>query len=107
MATVNFRPGRSTIDASAQVNMHSITPDLEHPAGGLFPIRLSAWNSDEYRLANGWPVDVPACDIKARVLISAEGEVLTDRPDPGAITTSANARWIADDDSYNFTELTW
>src|SRR3954447_25295725 len=105
MAVVNLRPGRSVVDASARLNMHAITPDLDHPPGGLFPIRLSAWNSDEYRLANGWPVDVPVCDMRARVLISATGEVLADRPDPGDISTSANARWIADEDFYNLTDL--
>ena len=62
---------------------------------------------DEYRLMAGWPVEVPPYDIHCISMVSASGEVLSDREEPSAITTGALYRWIADPDLYDTTALRW
>lgn len=100
-----FRPGKTVIEALASTSARVQKPPQIEAPGGLFPIRLAAWQMDEYRLGNGWPRPVPDFDIRARSLTSAEGEVLADRESPRSIETKADGRWIADTDYYD--SVTW
>ena len=107
MAVKNLRTGKTQVTAKGRGSVHKKPrAQLEAP-GGLYPIRMSAWATDDFRISNGWPVSIPDYDIKARTLVSCEGEVLAYREQARAVTTGAMLRWIADDEYYNLTELIW
>jgi len=107
MTVKNLRPGKTQVTAKGRGSVHKKTKDQVDPPGGLYPIRMSAWATDDFRIANGWPVSIPDYDIKARTLVSAEGEVLAYREQARDVVTSADLRWIADDEYYNLTDLQW
>lgn len=107
MAIKRFRPGRTTIVSSARGRAKKIPPPLAEMPGGLYPLRMAVWETDEYRMANGWPVKIPQYDIRASGLISAEGETLADRESARAVTTGADARWIADSETFDLDSLRW
>lgn len=107
MAVVTFSPGKTSVIATVRTRQQTNPPPLENIPGGLFPLRMALWETDEYRLASGWPVSVPELDIRARSLVSCEGEVLGYRESPRGITTGAMVRWIADDDLYSDIDLRW
>jgi len=75
--------------------------------GGLYPLMSAAFEVDEYRIQNGWPVPVPDLDIRIDCLVSAEGDVLGNRDEPTALVTNADMRWIADTNFYDQTSCTW
>lgn len=102
-----FQAGATSIVASARGTMHTIPPQLENIPGGLYPLKMAVWNTDEYRIANGWPVPVPTYDIRAKAVVSAQGEVIESREDPRSVITGATVRWVSDSDTYDETELTW
>lgn len=68
--------------------------------------RLNVYDAPLYRIKNGWPVALPKYDVHARTLVSAEGQLLSQRPGAQEVATTANVRWIAD---VNFDSdlLTW
>lgn len=107
MAVKNFRTGGVSVTVRSRAQVHSQPKSLPEAPGGLYPLRMSVWNTDEYRIANGWPVVVPDYDVRARSLVSAEGEVLAGRESARSITTGAMVRWIADDDYFDLTSLQW
>jgi hypothetical protein len=107
MAVKYIRTGKSSFQSSASLTAHAKPAGRKKLPEGLSPIRLSAFQMDEYRLRSGWPTAVPDYDIRARTLASAEGEVITDRETPFSITTGALTRWVADEEYYDTTSLTW
>jgi len=55
----------------------------------------------------GWPVPVPAYDIRTETMMSADGTVLADRDPPTSLITGATFRWIADTSYWDLTSLRW
>lgn len=107
MATVSFRPGKVSVTIAASSAIHVVPQEFQDVAGGLYPVRLAAWELDPYRLANGWPTQVPTHDVHARSYVSAEGDVLADRLSARDVDTAAHVRWIADSDTWDITDLRW
>jgi hypothetical protein len=107
MAQINFTPGATTVNANALISTSVHPAELPSLPGGLYPLRMALWETDEYRIAKGWPVVVPPQEIRAKALVSATGEVLAARPEPRALSTGATVRWIADSDAYSVTDLQW
>lgn len=107
MAVLHVRPGLTKIITQAKAATGRIPARLEKPAGGLFPIRMASFLMDDYRIANGFPVGPPACDLRARTFVSAEGEILADRESARNVETDALVRWIADPDTYDLGDLRW
>ena len=107
MALKQFRAGRVSILSDSRTKVHKLPKQLESIPGGLYPLRMAHWAIDDYRIANGWPVSIPDHDITARTMVSAEGEVLSDRESARGIETGAMVRWIADDETYDLTSLQW
>lgn len=107
MAIKAFRTGKATILSTARAKPHAIPKQLADIPGGLYPLKMAYWETDEYRIANGWPVSVPDMDIRATTLVSAEGETLAYRDQPRGLVTGAMTRWIADDEMYDVTDLRW
>ena len=102
-----FTPGKSTLSAILHHNGKSIPKTLDEMPGGLYPIRMALWETDRYRIRDGWPVAPPKLDVFARSLVSSSGEVLVYREGPRGIETNADIRWIADEDFFNLDDLTW
>lgn len=107
MTVHKLDPGRSEILARADFTEFVIPPDVTNQPGGLYPLKLSVYKMDEYRIMAGWPVPVPDYDIRADSLISCTGEVIAFRENPRNIRTGAMVRWIADSDTYDTTALRW
>jgi hypothetical protein len=107
MAIISLKPGTTSVTLGSRARFAALPPQLQEIPGGLYPMKMSVYELDEYRVLNGWPMSVPDCDIRADVLVSAEGEVLENRLDPGQITTNAIVRWIAAADYYDTTDLRW
>lgn len=104
---VSLRPGRTSVTLNARCRFDTQPPLVFDAPGGLVPLRIAVYELDEYRIKNGWPVEVPDHDIRATTLCSAEGEMVTLRPVPDQIRTDALMRWIADDEQFNIDDLTW
>jgi len=107
MAIKYVSPEPVRIESSATANARPVPSPLHEAPGGLFPIRFAVHELDEYRMAAGWPVSVPECDIVARTLASADGEVIGYRQRPLDLITDAMVRWVADPDYYDETSLVW
>lgn len=107
MAIVSFTPGRTDISLLATVRVSFEPQPIYEPPGGLYPMRSAAYELNEYRIMAGWPVPVPPYDVHNVGVVSATGERITGREDPLSLTTNAVARWVADEDYYNTTTLTW
>lgn len=100
MPTKTLTPERVSwrIDASLDIENNS-AQDLD-PGRVVVPYNVAQYQLDDYRIRNGWPVEVPKYDVRQEVFASADGEILTSRPNPASITTAADVRWIP-------TDLTW
>lgn len=72
----------------------------------LVPYNMAHYRLGEFRMRNGWPVEVPPYDVRAHALTSVSGDRLTYRPAPAQVITQAAVRWIAGD-SYDTTALKW
>src|SRR5262245_1249181 len=108
MAKVRVAAGNTDVSVQVFAKPGQIPPGLQDPPGGLYPLKSSAWEIDEYRILEGWPVPVPDYDIRCNVLVSADdGASLDNRDPPVAITTGADFRWLADVDYWDATTLTW
>jgi len=107
MALKQFSAGKATIVASLRNRANLVPKALAEAPGGLYPLRMAHWVTDEYRIAAGWPRPEPDYDVRARTLISCTGEALAFRQGPRAITTGASVRWIADEDTFDTTALQW
>src|ERR1044072_2518341 len=118
MADVSMVPGRTEIQLTARGRASRIPPEIRDVPGGLYPLMSSGWEVDEYRLMAGWavagrgcgirvggladewrlragwPVPVPDCDIRIECLVSAEGDILSNRDSPTALITNATMRWV-------------
>jgi hypothetical protein len=101
MAQVPVVPGKTEIQLTARNRANTVLPQLLVVPGGLYPLKSAAFEVDEYRIMSGWPVPVPDCDIQIQCLVSGEGDKLTDRDSPLAITTDAGMRWVADSSYYD------
>lgn len=95
------------VTAEARTVVHSRSPQAVDAPGGLFPLHSKAFEVDEWRVMNGWPIEVPPYDIRCESLISVTGEVLADRMDPTALRTGALIRWVADNQLWDETALRW
>jgi len=102
-----IKPAGVEVTLESKVQVISSPEEAATAPGGLYPLITRAFEMDEYRLMAGWPVSVPPYDIRANTMISATGEVLGDRDDPTSVVTDALVRWVADDQFYNPTTLTW
>jgi hypothetical protein len=107
MAVQQMKPGTTAITARAITKAGVVPPQIRQLPGGLYPLHSAAFEMDEYRIMAGWPVPVPAYDIRADTLMSADGTVLDDRDPPTSLITGATFRWIADDNYYDITSLRW
>lgn len=107
MVQKSLKPTYTVINTKAQVRTRTAPKLLREMPGGLYPIRMALWQTDDYRMQNGWPVAVPPCDIRARSLVSGSGDVLADRDDIRGLRTGAVARWVADDELFDATSLSW
>ena len=107
MAVVSLKPGTATVQLDARAKSSVLPAQALGVPGGLFPLRASAWEVDEYRIMAGWPVPVPPCDVRIPTLVSATGEVLASREDPGSVFTEAALRWVADPAYYDTDALRW
>ena len=107
MAIKKMVPGTVAIDLTMTMKQNEVPQQQVDIPGGLYPMVARAFEVEEYRLFNGWPVPVPRFDINARAMVSASGEVFTDRDDPTAITTGALLRWVGDAGTYDPTTLRW
>jgi hypothetical protein len=107
MAVKIIKPGVANIRLDFTLKANE-TPEqaLEVP-GGLYPMIARAYEIDEYRLLNGWPVPIPPMDIRCDTMVSADGEVITSRDDPTTLKTNALVRWVAHDDFYDTNALRW
>lgn len=100
-------PGKTEIQLTARASANRIPPELLEVPGGLYPLHSAAFEVDEYRILSGWPVPVPSGDIRIECLVSASGDVLSDRGVPTSITTGADLRWVADTAFYDQTAGQW
>jgi hypothetical protein len=107
MALKEFTPEPVEIIVSGQVRLSVEPPQVNEAPGGLYPLQTKSFEMDEFRIRQGWPVEVPAYDIRCNTLISASGEVIALRDDSTAIETGALIRWIADPDYYDEDALIW
>ena len=107
MTQVSVTPGKTEIQLIAKTRANRIPPALLKAPGGLYPLKSAAWEVDEYRLMSGWPVPVPDCDIQINVLVSSEGDVLSNRDAPTGLITDADMRWVADSDLYDQVACQW
>lgn len=107
MALIRFNPGPTSIELDAKTSVSVNPRTLTNMPGGLYPLRMALWQTDEYRIAKGWPVPVPDQEIRARTMVSAQGEILAARPEARGLRTGADARWIADADTYSDIDLQW
>lgn len=107
MAVVSLNPGTAAVEMSVRAKANVVPQQAAAMPGGLFPMIASAWEIDEYRIKYGWPVPLPSGDIHAPTLVSATGEVIASRPQPGELITNAFLRFIADPDLYDETALRW
>lgn len=100
MPTKTLTPERVSweIDTSLDIENNS-AQDLD-PGRVVVPYNVAQYQLDDYRLRNGWPVQVPKYDVRQEVFASASGEILSSRPNPASVVTAADVRWIP-------TELTW
>lgn len=91
--------------ATATVSTPSFTdPEvLQH----IKPHRASVVRLDEYRTRMGWPVEIPRVDSRSLTLATAEGYVISQRPEPDEVGTGAAARWIAGADTYDQVRGSW
>jgi hypothetical protein len=102
-----MKPGSTAITAKAMTKAGVVPPEIRELPGGLYPLHSAAFEMDEYRIMAGWPVPVPAYDIRAETLMSADGTALADRDPPTSLVTGATFRWIADTNYYDLTSLRW
>ena len=107
MSVIQLIPGSSALYAKASVRPSVNYGQFTNPMGGLYPLRLAAFDTPEYRMMAGWPTNVPDYDIYCETLASCEGEVIGNRESPRAVITNALVRWIADSDTYDQTSLQW
>jgi hypothetical protein len=107
VAVIKVVPGRTEVQLVAHNRASWVPPILKDVPGGLYPMMSAAFEVDEYRILDGWPVPVPEFDVQINVMVSAEGDALGNRDEPTALTTNADMRWIADSNYYDQTSLTW
>lgn len=107
MATLDALLDRVTWDITAYMSMDSIADPEAVYQDQLVPFRLAVYDVDEFRMDGGWPEAVPSLDVHTHALVSAAGEIVEFRPDPTAVTTQADVRWIASSDFYNTITGRW
>jgi hypothetical protein len=107
MVVKQMKPGSTAITARAITKAGVVPAQIRVLPGGLYPLHSAAFEMDEYRIMAGWPVPVPAYDIRTDTMMTADGTVLADRDRPTSLTTGATFRWVADDSYYDPTALAW
>jgi hypothetical protein len=108
MAVIAVKAGYTNVTAGVTARPGVVPPALKEAPGGLYPLKSSAWEIDEYRILSGWPVPVPDYDIHCEVMVSADdGSTLDNRDAAAGIVTGADLRWLADDSYWDQTSLTW
>lgn len=73
----------------------------------VVPYNSAHYRLPEWRMRNGWPVEVPKFDVRAVAITSCAGEQTSYRPHPAQITTDASMRWIASSTTFDETTLRW
>jgi len=107
VAQIPIIPGKAEAILTARGRAVRIPPQLLDAPGGLYPLMSAAFEVDEYRIKSGWPVPVPDIDIRIDCLVSAEGDKITNRPEPTALVTNADMRWVADANYYDEVACRW
>lgn len=104
---VVLKTGKTEIQMTTEMKVTNRPSATEAPPGGLYPMQTKAWEMDEYRMLQGWPVAVPGHDIRCNTMLSAVGEVFGVRDDNTAIETGALIRWVADENFFSEEALKW
>jgi hypothetical protein len=73
----------------------------------VIPYNMASYILDEFRVKNGWPVEVPPYDVRQKTLISTDGTVISNRQSPATVQTGADVRWVATELSWDDVTLTW
>jgi hypothetical protein len=73
----------------------------------IVPYNMASYVLDDYRILNGWPVEVPPYDVRQKALVSASGDTLSNRQSPASVTTDADVRWVASELSYDTATFAW
>lgn len=107
MVVKQMKPGSTAITAKAITKAGVIPPQIRDLPGGLYPLHSASFEMDEYRIMAGWPVPVPAYDIRTDTMMTADGTVLADRDSPVSLVTGATFRWVADANYWDITTLRW
>lgn len=107
MAIRRMRLEKTQLSNRARARAFVEPGPMPEPPGGLYPLHAAAYEIDEYRMLKGWPVAVPKLDIRASALVSCTGEVVSSREAQTGVTTGAFVRWVADEELYDPTTLTW
>lgn len=107
MAIKQMKPGATAISATAITKAGVVPKQIRELPGGLYPLHSAAFEMDEYRIMAGWPVPLPAYDIRIQTMMTADGTVVADRDPPTSLTTNADMRWIADSSYWDLTSLRW
>jgi len=107
VAQVPVTPGRTKVTVTGRSRATWVPAQTLEVPGGLYPLMSAAFEVDEYRIKSGWPVPVPDMDIRIECLVSAEGELIMERPEPTGVVTNADMRWVADTNFYDQTSGQW
>ena len=77
------------------------------PSEVLVPYNAASYILDDYRIMNGWPVEVPPYDFRQSSLIAIDGTVISNRQSPASVQTKADVRWVATELSYDDVTFVW
>lgn len=73
----------------------------------VVPYNMASYILDDFRVQNGWPVEVPPYDVRQVALVSATGDVLSNRQSPASVKTEADVRWVASNLSWDDVTFAW
>ena len=107
MAVKNLKPGKTQVSNLISASIKPRNDKIANVEGGVYPIKLALFQTDQYRIGLGWPRSVPDCDINTKMLVSGNGEVLADRMTPENVDTDAFVRWYPTEETYSETDLRW
>jgi hypothetical protein len=107
MALIGFNPGRVEVSVASSAKVTQQPRQITEAPGGLWPLQTKAFEMDDYRMMQGWPVPIPDYDIHCHSLVTARGEVFGVRDDNLSIKTGALMRWVADPNYYDPVALRW
>lgn len=92
-----------SVTASARLTVRGRSGTLP----GLRPFKIRVFEPPDFRMRDGYPVEVPSIDIRAAGMVSATGTRIAFRPNARDIETGANVRWVADSDMFDDVAGSW